>query len=256
LNGKPKLIIIKTIIGFGISQVAGTNKAHGEAGVKFVEESKKGLGLPNEPFFVDDKVKAYFSSHKATLVEKYNAWTKVYDAWKAANPTQFKVLDDALNHRVPSVDELLAAIPEFKNEEIATRKAGQVVIQPLAKAVPVLISGSADLHGSTLNYINSVGDFSRENRAGRNLYYGIREFAMGCIVNGLAYHGIFRASGATFFTFSDFLRPAFRLAALAHLPVFHIFTHDSVGVGEDGPTHQPVETLAAVRAIPNCDVIR
>ncbi|KAJ3412030.1 hypothetical protein HDV05_001360 [Chytridiales sp. JEL 0842] len=256
LNSKPKLIIIKTVIGYGISQVAGTSKAHGESGVKFVDESKKALGLPTEPFYVSDNVKSYFATRKASLIEKYNAWVKVFDAWKAANPANFKLLDDALNKRLPPVDELLAAIPTFKNEEIATRKAGSIVLQPLAAALPLLVSGSADLHGSTLNYITGAGDFSKENRLGRNLYFGIREFGMGCIVNGLAYHGVWRASGATFFTFSDFLRPAFRLAALAHLPIFHIFTHDSVGVGEDGPTHQPVETLAAVRAIPNCDVIR
>ncbi|KAJ3310212.1 hypothetical protein HDU76_003424 [Blyttiomyces sp. JEL0837] len=257
MNSRPKMIIIKTVIGFGIKEVQGTNKAHGEAGVKFVTESRRALGLPDETFYVSDKVKSYFAAHKAELLSQYNAWKATYAAWQAANPELAKLLDDAVHKRTPSAAELLAAIPVFKDApEIATRKAGEAVLQPLSKAMPLLLSGSADLHGSTLNYIKDVGDFSKDNRSGRNIYFGIREFGMGCIVNGIAYHGIWRASGATFFTFSDFLRPAFRLAALAHLPIFHIFTHDSVGVGEDGPTHQPVETLSAVRAIPNLDVIR
>ncbi|KAI9355351.1 transketolase [Zopfochytrium polystomum] len=257
LNSKPKLIIIKTVIGFGIKEVQGTNKAHGEAGVKFVVESRKALGLPDELFYVSEEVKKFFTNHKASLKAKYDAWVSTYNAWKSANPGLATLLEDAVNKRIPSADDLLSKIPVFADAPtIATRKAGELVLQPLAKALPLLVSGSADLHGSTLNYIKEVGDFSKTNRSGRNLYFGIREFGMGCIVNGIGYHGIWRPSGATFFTFSDFLRPAFRLAALAKLPIFHIFTHDSIGVGEDGPTHQPVETLSAVRAIPNCDVIR
>ncbi|KAJ3106466.1 hypothetical protein HDU97_006252 [Phlyctochytrium planicorne] len=256
LNSKPKMIIIKTVIGYGISEVAGTNKAHGEAGVKFVVESKQKLGLEAGPFYVSDRVKAYFAAHKAELVKKYDAWTVTYNEWKAANPSLATLLEDGFAHKLPSREALLNAIPVFKDEEIATRKAGEGCLNPLAQVLPLLTSGSADLHGSTLNYIKGVGDFSKENRSGRNLYYGIREFGMGCIVNGIGYYGLWKGSGATFFTFSDFLRPAIRLAALAKLPVFHIFTHDSVGVGEDGPTHQPVETLSAVRAIPNLDVQR
>jgi len=119
-----------------------------------------------------------------------------------------------------------------------------------------VLSGSADLHGSTKNYIKDVGDFDIATPAGRNLYFGIREHGMGAIMNGVAYHGIFKPSGATFLTFSDYLRPSIRVAALAKLQVFYIFTHDSVGVGEDGPTHQPVETVSALRCIPNLDVLR
>ena len=126
----------------------------------------------------------------------------------------------------------------------------------MAKEVPQLITGSADLYGSTKNYIKDGGDFSAYDLTGRNIWFGIREHAMGSICNGIAYDGLFRASGATFLVFADYLRPAIRLAGLAKLPVTYIFTHDSVGVGEDGPTHQPVETVSGLRVIPNVDVIR
>lgn len=129
-------------------------------------------------------------------------------------------------------------------------------MQPLAAALPLLTTGSADLFGSTKNYIEGAGEFSREDRAGRNFRYGIREHAMGAIANGIVYDGIWITSGATFLTFADYMRPALRLAGLAKLPVFHIFTHDSVGVGEDGPTHQPVETTSSLRLIPGMHVIR
>jgi transketolase len=140
--------------------------------------------------------------------------------------------------------------------KLATRAAGRDVLQPLAAALPLLISGSADLHGSTLNYIAADKDFDRSNRSGRNLRYGIREHAMAAINNGVAYDGLFRPTCATFLVFADYSRPAMRLAALARLPVVYIYTHDSIGVGEDGPTHQPVETISALRLIPGLDVIR
>jgi transketolase len=130
------------------------------------------------------------------------------------------------------------------------------VINAVAKAVPNFITGSADLFGSTKNYIKDGGDFSAKNPTGRNIWFGIREHAMGAICNGIAYDGLFRASGATFLVFADYLRPSIRIAALAKLPVTYIFTHDSVGVGEDGPTHQPVETVSGLRVIPGLDVIR
>jgi transketolase len=152
---------------------------------------------------------------------------------------------------------LLDKIPAFPADaKIATRKAGSEVLQPLAKALPFLTSGSADLHGSTLNYIEGAGDFTRDNHTGRNIHYGIREHGMCSIMNGIAYHGIFRASGATFLVFADYCRAAIRLAALSKLPNIYIFTHDSIGVGEDGPTHEPVETVSGLRVIPQLDVIR
>lgn len=253
-TGKPQLIIAKTLIGKGIPEVAGTNKAHGEAGVKFASDARKGLGLPGELFYVAPETRAYFAEHKKRLAAAYAEWEKIYSAWRADNAELAALLDSALECTTP---DLLAAIPEFPaGQNIATRKAGSDVLQPVAKAMPLVVSGSADLHGSTLNYIADGGNFSRENREGRNLHFGIREHAMCGILNGFAYDGFFRSSGATFLTFSDYGRPSIRVAALSKLPVVYIFTHDSVGVGEDGPTHQPVEAVAALRAIPNLDVIR
>jgi len=253
-SGKPQLIIAKTLIGKGIPEVSGTNKAHGEAGVKFVSESRKALGLPEETFFVSPTTRAYFEQHKVTLKAAHAKWEGTYNAWRAGNKDLAAELDAALEGKVP---DLRAVIPAFDpTANIATRKAGSDVLQPIAAAMPLLVSGSADLHGSTLNYIKDGGDFNRENRAGRNLHYGIREHAMCGLMNGIAYDGIFRPSGATFLVFSDYGRPSIRIAALSHLPVVYIFTHDSVGVGEDGPTHEPVETVAALRAIPGLDVIR
>src|SRR5437773_7869789 len=143
-----------------------------------------------------------------------------------------------------------------KESKLATRKAGREALQPIAQAMPVLVSGSADLHGSTMNYIKDGGDFTRGNPSGRNIRFGIREHGMCAIVNGISYHGLFRASGATFTVFTDYCRASIRLGALAGLPNTYIFTHDSIGVGEDGPTHQPVETVSSVRLMPNIDVIR
>ena len=153
--------------------------------------------------------------------------------------------------------DLLSKIPEFpKDAKLATRKAGGEALQPIAQAMPSLMSGSADLYGSTMNYIKDGGDFSRDNFAGRNVRFGIREHGMCAILNGISYHGLFRASGATFAVFTDYCRGAIRLSALSKLPNIYIFTHDSIGVGEDGPTHEPVETVSSVRLIPNIDVIR
>ncbi len=253
-SGKPQFIIAKTIIGKGIPEVCGTNKAHGEAGVKFVTEARKSMGLPDETFFVAPETKSYFEARKKSLVTAYAEWQKTFQAWRTANAELARELDDAVAGKVP---DLLKAIPAFDPaSNIATRKAGSDILQHVAAAMPLVTSGSADLHGSTLNYIKDGGDFNRENRTGRNLHFGIREHAMCGIMNGMAYDGIFRSSGATFLVFSDYGRPSIRIAALSHLPTVYIFTHDSVGVGEDGPTHEPVETVAALRAIPGLDVIR
>ena len=253
-SGKPQFVIAKTVIGKGIPEVSGTNKAHGEAGVKYVAEARKALGLPEQTFFVAPETKVYFAKHKESLKAAYAKWEATYQAWRAGNGDLAAELDAAVAGKVP---DLLKVIPKFDPAaNIATRKAGSDVLQPLAAAMPLLISGSADLHGSTLNYIKDGGDFTPKNREGRNLHFGIREHAMCGLMNGIAYDGIFRPSGATFLVFSDYGRPSIRIAALSHLPVVYIFTHDSVGVGEDGPTHEPVETVAALRAIPGLDVIR
>ncbi len=255
-TGKPQLIIARTLIAKGIPEVAGTSKGHGEGGAKFADAARKSLGLPaDKHFFVSDEVHAYFADHKKRLKRAYGKWKKVFAAWREAHPDKAALLDGA--GKPPSAAHLLAKIPLFPADaKLATRAAGKDVLQPVAAELPLLISGSADLHGSTLNYIAADKDFDKTNRAGRNLRYGIREHAMASICNGVAYDGIFRASCATFLVFADYSRPAMRLAALSKLPVVYIYTHDSIGVGEDGPTHQPVETVSGLRVIPNLDVVR
>ncbi|MBV8399350.1 MAG: transketolase, partial [Acetobacteraceae bacterium] len=254
-SGRPRFIVAKTIIGKGIPEVAGTNKAHGEAGVKYVDAARKALGLPDEKFYVSNDVREYFQRRKAELKRAYDDWQEKFAAWKKANPELAKLLHQGVSREVPA--DLLSQIPVSKpDEKIATRKAGSEVLQPIAKALPLLISGSADLHGSTLNYIKDGGDFSAKERAGRNIHFGIREHGMCAILNGIGYHGTFRPSGATFLVFADYCRAAIRLAALTGTPVIYIFTHDSVGVGEDGPTHEPVGTVSGLRLIPHLDVIR
>lgn len=254
-NGKPKVIIAKTLIGKGIPEVAGTAGAHGEGGAKFAEEARKGLGLPAQTFFVSDETKAYFAAQAEAKADAFNEWQATYDAWAAANQDLASELEDSIAKVVPT--DLSDQIPAFGDDYAdATRGSGGVVINAVAKAMPSVITGSADLYGSTKNYLKDGGDFSAKNPTGRNIWFGIREHGMGAICNGVAYDGLFRISGATFCVFADYLRPAIRIAGLAKLPVTYIFTHDSVGVGEDGPTHQPVETVSGLRVIPNVDVIR
>src|SRR5437763_1677504 len=254
-NGRPKFIISHSLIGRGIPEVAGTYKAHGEAGAKFVDAGRKGLGLPDEHYFVSKETYAYFAEHKKKLLADYERWEKIYNEWRKKNPELAKMLDNGIARNVPG--DLLAKIPEFpKDAKLATRKAGSEALQPIAQAMPLLMSGSADLHGSTLNYIKGGEDFTRDNPKSRNILFGIREHGMCAILNGISYQGLFRASGATFTVFTDYCRASIRLAALAKLPNTYIFTHDSIGVGEDGPTHQPVETISSVRVMPNIDVVR
>src|SRR2546421_8636446 len=254
-NGRPKFIISHSLIGKGIPEVAGTYKAHGEAGAKFVDAARKGLGLPDEHYFVSKETYAYFAEHKKKLLAHYERWEKIYNEWRKKNPELAEMLDNGIERNVPR--DLLSKIPEFpKDAKLATRKAGSEALQPIAQAIPLLMSGSADLHGSTLNYIKGGEDFTRDNPKGRNIRFGIREHGMCAILNGISYHGLFRASGATFTVFTDYCRASIRLGALAKLPNTYIFTHDSIGVGEDGPTHQPVETISSVRVMPHIDVIR
>ena len=254
-TGKPQLIIAKTVIAKGIPEVAGTAKGHGEGGAKFIESARKALGLPEEHFYVSPETREFFRNHKQHLVSAYEAWEQGYTAWRAANPALAAQLDAGVKQVIPA--NLLASIPEFPADaKLATRKAGSDVLQPLAAAMPLLVSGSADLYGSTLNYINTSKDWGVADYGARNIRFGIREHAMAGIMNGIAYDAVFRPSGATFLVFADYARPSIRIAALAHLPTIYIFTHDSVGVGEDGPTHQPVETVTGLRVIPNLDVLR
>ena len=254
-NGRPQFIIAHTLIGKGVPEVEGTYKAHGEAGAPYVDAARKRLGLPDEHYFVSEETREYFAGHKKELLAEYDRWKKTYNEWRKTNPDKAKLLDDGIERRVPA--DLLAKIPEFpKDSKLATRKAGSETLQPIAQAMPLLMSGSADLHGSTLNYIKDGEDFTRDNPKGRNVHFGIREHGMCAILNGISYNGLFRASGATFLVFTDYCRASIRLAALSRLPNIYIFTHDSIGVGEDGPTHEPVETVSSVRLMPHIDVIR
>jgi transketolase len=254
-SGRPRLVVARTLIGKSIDEVAGTQKAHGEGGAKFVDEAHAKLGLPKEPFTVSEEVRAFFAERKGELARARAEWQKAFEAWRSKDPERAKALDLALSGAAPA--GLLGRIPTFAADaKLATRKAAETVLQTVAKEVPQLVGASADLYGSTFNYIAGGGDFDRENRAGRNLRAGIREHAMGAVLNGIAYHGGLRAQGATFMVFADYMRPTIRLAALSNLPIIYVFTHDSVGVGEDGPTHQPVETIMGLRVIPNLDVVR
>jgi len=256
-SGKPQFILVKTIIGKGIPEVQGTQKAHGEGGAKYADSARAGLGLPaDQLFYVSEDVREYFLGHKRRLVRAYNRWNKTFKAWGEANPEKAALLESAGAR--PSAAHLLTKIPLFAPDVklAGTRAAGRDVLQPIAAELPLLIGGSADLYGSTYNYIAADKDFDATNRAGRNIRFGIREHGMAAIANGVAYDGLFRPSVATFLVFADYSRPPMRLAALSKLPVIYIYTHDSIGVGEDGPTHEPIETVSALRLIPNMEVIR
>src|ERR1041385_6384190 len=183
-NGRPQFIIAHTLIGKGIPEVAGTYKAHGEAGAKYIDAARKALGLPDEHYFVSQDGYDYFAAHTKKFVAEYDRWEKTYGAWRAKNPDNAKLLDDGFARKVPA--DLLSKIPEFpKDAKLATRKAGSEALQPIAQAVPLFVSGSADLHGSTLNYIKDAGDFTRDNPKGRNIHFGIREHGMCAIMNGI-----------------------------------------------------------------------
>ena len=255
-SGKPQLIIARTIIAKSIPEVQGTAKGHGEGGAKFGDAARVGLGLPaDQHFYVSPEVYAYFAAHKKRLARAYSKWKKTFEAWREANPALAALLDS--RSTAPVAADLLAKVPAFAADaKLATRAAGRDVLQPLGAGLALLISGAADLHGSTYNYIAADTDFDKEHRGGRNIRFGIREHAMAAMCNGFAYDGIFRPSCATFLVFADYSRPSMRVAALSKLPVLYIYTHDSVGVGEDGPTHQPVETISSLRLIPGFTVIR
>ena len=254
-SGKPRFVLAHTLIGHGIPEVEGTQKAHGEAGAKFIDQARQRLGLPEQKFWVSDEVKTFFAERREMLAQRHASWRDTFTAWGAKNPDLSRQLNDANTLRVP--DDLSAKILPFAADaKLATRKAAETVMQVVAAEVPYLMTASADLYSSTFNYIASSTDWDEAHTGGRNIRIGIREHGMGAILNGIAYHGGVRPSGATFMVFADYLRPSIRLAALARLPVIYIFTHDSVGVGEDGPTHQPVETLMGLRVTVGLDVIR
>ena len=251
-KGKPHLIIMKTVIGKGLA-IEGTAKAHGPAGVKEQAAFKEKLGLPtDQSFYVSEKTYQFFEKHRNRLQKAYRAWSEKFEVWAKEYPEQADlfVQKKKLSH------EFFEILPESSPKAIATRTCAGDILNICSKDLPHLLTGSADLFESVKNYIQDGGDFSAENYKGRNLFFGIREHAMGAVLNGIAYDGFFRPSGSTFFVFSDYLKPALRVAALSHLPVIYFFSHDSIAVGEDGPTHQPIEQLAGLRSMPNVHIFR
>ncbi|HTJ43120.1 MAG TPA: transketolase [Kofleriaceae bacterium] len=254
-TSKPSMIVIKTTIGFGSPKKAGTASAHGSPlGDAEVAATKKALGWdPDAKFHVPDSVLAHAAVASSRGADMHASWKRRFDAWRAAHPELAAQWDAAIAGELPSGWD--AGLPSWKmGEQVATRSASGKIMGALAKNVPWLLGGDADLGGSTKTIV-AGGDYDR-NGVGRNLRFGVREHAMGSIANGLAYHGGIRPFASTFFVFSDYMRPAVRLAALNKQPVVYVWTHDSVGLGEDGPTHQPIEHLMSLRAMPNLFVFR
>ena len=254
---RPTIIRLQSIIGKGAPKKAGTAKAHGEAlGPEEAAAAKKGIGVPEGcQFYVFPEAEGYFKARQPVWRSAYEEWKKTLEAWKEENPDKAK--EWAGYFEGGKADLSAVTLPSFKvGDSLATRAAGGQVLNAIALAVPNLIGGSADLAPSNCTNLKDMGDFSGSNPLGRNFHFGIREHGMGGICNGIAYHGGLRPFCATFLVFSDYMRPSVRLAAIAKLPVIYVFTHDSVFVGEDGPTHEPVEHLAALRAIPNLFVLR
>ena len=254
---RPSLIITRTVIGYA-SPRAGSHKAHGEPlGVEGVKLTKEALGWPTEPaFYVPLEV--YEHMHLAAEVGevRQREWEAMLNRYRASYPDLAAEWDLLQQGGLPA--NWQAALPVFPPDPKAkgTRVASGAVLQALAPILPGLLGGSADLHTSDFTYLEGYGSISGEDFRARNLHFGVREHAMGAILNGMALHGGIIPYGGTFLVFSDYMRPAIRLAALMKLRVIYVFTHDSIGVGEDGPTHQPVEHLVALRAIPNVLVVR
>jgi len=267
VTSKPSLIIATTIIGWGSPKMHGTAEVHGAPlGADEVAATKKALGWPLEPaFFVPPQVKEEFTRKVSKLARSRKKWEREMKTWRQQNNYIAAEWDKYWNHTVPESlerDLIAAAISE---KAVATRQLSGQVIQKLAELAPFLVGGSADLAPSTNTLIKTGGSIERSSKneppdlavfKGRNLHFGIREHAMGAMINGMTLYGSWRAYGATFLIFSDYMRPSVRLAALMGIPSIFVYTHDSVFLGEDGPTHQPVEHLFALREIPNMTLFR
>ncbi len=255
VTDRPSFIAVRTHIGYG-SPRQDNFLAHGEAlGPENVRKSKEELGWPLEPdFYVPDDVLAFYRQAGAKGAEVEARWNETYDAWKRANPQLAAALERALRDEVPS--DLPWPVFNAENGSVATRDAGGTVMNAIATSLPELVGGSADLDPSTKTYLKNCGDFEPGNYGGRNIHYGVREHTMAACTNGIALHGGLLPFAATFFNFVDYLKPALRLGCLTGIRSIYVFTHDSVFLGEDGPTHQPIEQLATLRATPNCFVVR
>jgi len=254
---RPSLIMVRTVIGYGSPNKAGTSEVHGSPlGAEEVALTKQNLGWPAEPaFLVPDDVLAHFRQAVERGVAAQAAWARTFAAWGAAQPDKAAEWATMFSSALPEGWD--ADLPVFAaGTSVATRVASGKVLNALAPHLPGLIGGAADLDSSTRTYLNLSEDFRAGHYANRNLRFGVREHAMGAIVNGLAAHGGLIPYSATFLVFSDYMRPAMRVAALSHFAPVFVFTHDSIGLGEDGPTHQPVEQIMSLRLIPHVEVIR
>ncbi len=256
-SDQPSLIIVKTVIGYGSPHKAGTSKAHGSPlGADEVILTKQSYGWPHEPFYVPGDVLELMRSAQDEGTDVEDAWQAKFDAWRSEFPELAHEWDQLMAHQLPA--DWDADIPAFDPAKaMATRVAGGTVLNAIAKHISTFVGGDADLAGSTRTLIAGAEQTAQGSPAARNIRFGVREHAMGSIVNGLALHGgIVRPYSATFLTFSDYMRPAIRLGALMKVKAVYIFTHDSIGLGEDGPTHQPVEHVMSLRTIPNLYVFR
>ena len=255
---RPSIIACRTTIGFGLPTRAGTQKAHGEPpGDEELNGAKQALGWPLEPrFYIPDDVLAYFRDACEQGEELELAWKSLFNQYRRQFPEKAAEFERRMMGELPAGWD--ADLPVFPADPkgVQTRAASGKALNHFAARLPELMGGSADLAPSNNTNMPGLGDFQKESPAGRNMHFGVREHGMGAVVNGMAYHGGLRPFGATFLVFADYMRGAVRLSALSHLPSIWIFTHDSIGVGEDGPTHQPVEHLASLRAIPNLVTIR
>ncbi|MBU3716010.1 MAG: transketolase [Candidatus Nanopelagicaceae bacterium] len=260
---RPTLIRLKTVIAWPAPKARNTAKSHGSAlGKEEVAATKILLGLPEEEFYFPSEVQEHVKKVSNRSKALRNEWNQAFENWKRENPAKSELLQRLESGSLPPSWE--QGIPTFPSEkEVATRKASGELINHFAKVMPELIGGSADLAESNNTMVEGGGSFLPNSSTlpgaspyGRNIFFGIREHAMGAILNGMALHGGLRPYAGTFLVFSDYMRGAVRLSALMKLPVTYVWTHDSIGLGEDGPTHQPIEHIAALRAIPGLDVIR
>ena len=254
---RPTLVIVDTHIGWGSPNRQDSKEAHGEAlGVEEVRLTKEAYGWPPDAqFLVPDEVKNYMGQAVGRGAKWEQEWDANYKTWAGGNPDLAKMWQQMSNQELPPGWD--KDIPTFPADAkgLATRESSSKVLNAVAKHVPWLIGGAADLYPSTRTIIEGGGDFEKANYSGRNFHFGIREHTMGSIITGMALSSV-RPYGATFFIFSDYMRPPIRLAAMMELPVIYIYTHDSIGLGEDGPTHQPIEQLASLRAMPHMMTIR
>lgn len=257
-TSKPSMIIVKNQIGFGCPAKQGKASAHGEPlGAENVKALKENLNWQLEPaFYVPDEVYSNMEKYILKGIEEEEKWNKLFEEYKKEYP---ELAEEYIKWFSGEIDKEALDSDEFWNFEdkpMATRNSSGTIINKLTKIIPNLIGGSADLAPSNKTYMNGRGDFSAENRAGSNMHFGVREHAMAAIANGMYAHGGLKVFCATFFVFSDYMKGAMRLSSLMKLPITYVLTHDSIGVGEDGPTHQPIEQLAALRSMPNMTVFR